>query len=128
MGKIIDKSVVHQRHFLRGYFSIFQPLHCMVVEVLDSPVSSPEALILLSRYMDNNYIGVINVPACYLDAVRTLLASFYSVLYDLPMKWEPEGGTVSWCEASLSIDSTPSFVSLSFFARPLKSACSTWRR
>ena len=53
----------------------------MVAWVLDALVPSPEAMILLSDYIDQNYIGVINVPAYCLDAVRTNWASFYSVLY-----------------------------------------------
>ena len=128
VGKIIDKSVVRQRHFLRGYFSTFMPLHCMVAEVLESPAPSPDAVILLSRYMDNNYIGVINVSPCHLDAVRTFLASFYSVLYDLPMKWEPEGDTVSWCEASLSTDSSLTLKGVPHTPLGPEDVCEMWHR
>ena len=78
--------------------------------------------------MDNNYIGVINVSACHLDAVRTFLASFYSVLYDLPMKWEPEGETISWCEASLSTDSSLTLKGVPHTPLGPDDVCEMWHR
>ena len=57
---------------------------------------------ILSRYMDNNYVCLFNVPEDSIDAVRELLKRFFATIYCIPMKWEPEGPSVTWCEGSLS--------------------------
>ena len=45
-------------------------------------------------------MALLDVPLHVHDAVRLFLCRFQSTAYDIPMKWEPGGDTVSWCEAS----------------------------
>ena len=52
----------------------------------------------LSRYMDNNYVCLFNVPEEMLGAVCELMQCFSR------MKWEPEGPCITWCEGSLSMN------------------------
>ena len=102
VGKIIDRSVCTQRKFLLQYFLNFRPIHCMIQE---TTVHNPETIdpsVLLTRYMDNNYIAVLNIPPGTVDALRTFFCLFHSTLYDIPMKWEPDGSAVTWCEGCLT--------------------------
>ena len=41
-------------------------------------------------------------PPDILPAVRSFLKLFYSHLYGIPMKWEPDGDSITWCEGSPS--------------------------
>ena len=89
VGKIIDRSLRTQRKFL----------------LQETTVQSPETTdpaVLLTRYMDNNYIALLNIPPATEDTLHTFFCLFHSTVYDIPMKWEPDGSTVTWCEACLT--------------------------
>ena len=48
-------------------------------------------------------IAVHNAPPPdILPAVRSFLKLFYSHMYGIPMKWEPDGDSITWCEGSPS--------------------------
>ena len=52
--------------------------------------------------MDTNYVALLNIPTTLHEPLRVFLCLFQSAIYDIPMKWEPEGNTVTRCEASLT--------------------------
>ena len=102
IGRIMDRSVRTQRKFLLQYFLNFCPTRCMIHETAVQFSQTIDPAVLLTRYMDNNYIALLNIPPATDDALRTFFCLFHSTLYDIPMKWEPDGSTVTWCEACLS--------------------------
>ena len=126
VGKIIDRSVRSQRKFLLSYFHDFNPLRCMLRETEVQHAVSDLPTILLTRYMDNSYVALLNVPHQLHDAVRLFVSRFPSAVYDIPMKWEPEGTTVSWCEASLTTAGT--LVLKGVPTTPDESALPLWHR
>ena len=101
-GKIIDRSVRTQRKFLLQYFLNFCPIHCMIQETTVQCPQTTDLAVLLTRYMDNTYIALLNIPPATEDALRTFFRLFHSTVYDIPMKWEPDGSTGTWCEACLT--------------------------
>ena len=55
------------------------------------PRASPETTdpaVLLTRYMDNNYIALLNIPPATEDALRTFFCLFHSTVYDILLSVE----------------------------------------
>ena len=100
----------------------------MVAEIRYTHDSTSDPAAFLARYMDNNYITVHNAPPHILPAVRSFLKLFYSHLYGIPMKWEPDRDSITWCEGSLS--NQGSLVLKGVPHQPLlpDSICSMWDR
>ena len=67
-------------------------------------------------------------PPDILPAVRSFLKLFYSHLYGIPMKWEPDGDNITWCEGSPS--NKGSLVLKGVPHQPLlpDSICAMWER
>ena len=126
----VDASaeVMQTRHFLLNYFQGFQPVKCMTAEIVHVHDSTSSPTIIVSRNMDNNYVCLYSVPEDLLDAVRELMTRFYAEIYQIPMKWEPEGNSITWCEAALS--TTGSLVLKGVPHQPLSpsSICAMWER
>ena len=90
-----------QHKFLMGYFSSVNPSKCIAAELRGlaskptvlSPSSPDRGVVLLSRYVDNIYITVVDVPLHVISSLVKFLDIFLSALYELPLKWEtsPEG-------------------------------------
>ena len=126
VGKIIDRSVRSQHRFLLSFFHDFNPLGCILRETEVQHPASDSLAILLTRYMDNNYVALLDVPHQLHDVVRFFLCRFQSTIYDIPMKWEPEGDIVSWCEAPLTTSGM--LVLKGVPTGPDKSAWQLWHR
>ena len=89
-----------------------------------SPSGPDRGVVLLSRYVDNIYITVVDVPSHVLSFLVSFLEIFLSALYELPLKWEtsPEG-YVTWCEASIHmIDDGPNLLMKGVKWQPLDRA------
>ena len=129
MGKIIDRSVRTQRKFLLQYFLNFRPIHCMIEETTVHSPETTDPSVLLTRYMDNNYIALFNIPPVTDDALRTFFCLFHSTVYDIPMKWEHDGSTVTWCEASLTTQGDLLLKGVAAHSNPhCPAVCPTWSR
>ena len=102
VGKSIDKSLDRQRPFLTNYFQTLQPIKCMVAEILQVHHTIQDPAIFLSHYMDNNYICLFNVLEDLRSAVRELGRCSLAQIYCIPIKLEPGGPCVTWCEGSRS--------------------------
>ena len=71
-------------------------------------VEDVSATVLFTRYMDNNYLGFCNVPKSLLPAVRHFVEIFQHILYQVPLKWEPESQFLNWGESSVMCTDTMS--------------------
>ena len=110
VGQVLTLAPKSQHKFLMGYFSSVNPSKCIAAELRGlaskptvlSPSSPDRGVVLLSRYVDNRYITVVDVPLHVISSLVKFLDIFLSALYELPLKWEtsPEG-YVTWCEASI---------------------------
>ena len=64
-------------------------------------------LALLSRYRDNVYISLANVPGHELELVKMILASILKNVFVLPLKWENHSDNVTLGEACIRSDVPP---------------------
>ena len=130
MGGYIAPKAQHE--FLMGYFSSVIPSKCMAAELKGlapkktvlSPMGPDRGVVLLSRYVYNIYITVVDVPFHVLFHLVRFLDIFFSALYKLPLKCEssPEG-YVTWCEASIHmIDDGPTLLMKEVKWQPLDRA------
>ena len=126
VGKIIDRAVHKERPFSHRIFPDFPTTQVYGGRNLVYSTSDPA--VFLATCMDNNCIAVHNAPPDMLPAVRSFLKLFYSRLYGIPMKWEPNGDKITWCEGLLS--NHGSLVLKGLPHQPLlpDSICSTWDR
>jgi len=65
--------------------------------VLDGFDSAPP-MILLSRYRDNIYFALANMPVDLRPSVRFGISDLLRFVYNIPLKWEPHGVAVAWGE------------------------------
>ena len=70
MGKIIDRSVRTRRRVLLQYLLNFRPTQCMIHETEVHFPETTELAVLLTRYMDNNYIALLNMPLAAMHPLR----------------------------------------------------------
>ena len=103
LGHIIQSAPRRQHFFLRNYFLHVDPIKCIVAETSHTQDRlSIEPAILLTRYMDNTYVGFCNIPHRVLGVARQFLVHLQQELYQVPLKWEPEGQFLSWGECCVS--------------------------
>ena len=100
-GKIVDQSIPKQQFFLRGYFANLNITQCMLADMRGDGTVNEEQSVLLTRYMDNMYQAVCNVPTHIHARLKRFLEILQHVVYNIKMKWEPEGLSVDWCDARL---------------------------
>ena len=119
--KIIAHTPQRDRSYAREFLQKLDPLHVVMGEVVTPqpwtpPLASaclyedvtgprdgnaPMPVVLFSRYRDNVYIAFVNVPECMHDCVRDSVAVVLRQIYGIPLKWEPQGTSVTSGEASL---------------------------
>ena len=58
-------------------------------------------MVLLSRYRDNIYVAMANVPDAILQFVRCSLPVLLRYVHNIPLKWEPHRTTVASGEGVL---------------------------
>ena len=104
-GHIIAAAPKRARPPLTAHFDMLNSTDVMLAETnflegcLPDPAPAPLAgpAVLLSRFMDNNYIGYVNFnPADACQQIVTFTQVFLDVLYNIPMKWEPSGPVNDW--------------------------------
>ena len=88
-----------------GYFANLHVTRCMLANMHGRTTTNADLAVLLTRYMDNMYQVVCNVPAHMHARLKHFLEIFQHVLYDMKMKWELDDLSVDWCAARLH--STP---------------------
>ena len=60
----------------------------------------------MGRYVDNIYMSAVDIPSQFRPTLEVFLDLFLTILYQLPLKWEPSSDArVSWLEASIHEDS-----------------------
>ena len=109
LGHIIQSAPKTQQYFWRKYFLNIPPLKCRIAETGAAvAVDYVPAAVLFTRYMDNTYLGICNVPESLLPAVRHFVEIFQHILYEVPFRWEPESQLLNWGECSVMCTDTPS--------------------
>ena len=103
------KNTAHlNKKLVRNFFASPKPLEPLVAECSTSahehempPELRPNKhrLALLSRYRDNLYICLANVPDHESELVKMILASILKNVYGIPLKWENHSKDVTWGEA-----------------------------
>ena len=107
-GHIIAAAPKRARPLLTAHFDTLNPRDVMLAETtfpkscLPDPALVTQAgpTVLLSRFMDNNYIGYVDFSSA--DACQQVVQFtqvFLDTLYNIPMKWEPSGPVNDWCES-----------------------------
>ena len=101
VGHIIQRSPRTQHAFLRNYFLQFDSVRCHMADVqVQGPVSNvPE--VMQTRYMDNAYVSLGNIPTNTETQLALFLEILHQAIYDIPMKWETTGVTADWCDTRL---------------------------
>ena len=102
-GTILDTAPPRDRPTVRTFFERFEPLtpirgeavsgwQSWVDTTLVKPLGEDETCmgVLLTRYKDNTYIFLVNVPEHCLKVLRHCVFCLLKSIYGIPMKWEPE--------------------------------------
>ena len=59
----------------------------------------------MGRYVDNIYMSAVDIASQFQPALEVFLDLFLTILYQLPLKWEPSpDARVSWLKASIHMD------------------------
>ena len=129
-GRIVDQSLPKQQYFLRGYFAHLDLHQCMLAETKYARTTTSTPTVLLTRYMDNMYQAVCNVPEHAHARIKCCLEILQHVVHRIKMKWEPEGCSVDWCDARLhsqpTLDLTIKGVPMGKGATPVTAAWAQW--
>jgi hypothetical protein len=95
---------------LRQYFADFDPIPPILAEIKTGALTDASdtkffdlPTIMLSRYRDNVYIVLIDIPNEHLPFLTQFLESLLQVVYGIPMKWEKTGSTVDWGESRIVV-------------------------
>ena len=106
-GHIIAAAPKRARPLLTAHFDTLNPRDVMLAETFSeswlpdpAPAAPAGPTVLLSRFMDNNYIGYVNFSSA--DACQQIVQFtqvFLDALYNIPMKWEPSGPVNDSCES-----------------------------
>ena len=107
-GHIITAAPKRVRPLLTAHFKTMNPREVMLAETSFfqgclpdlPPIEQAGPTVLLSRFMDNNYIGYVNFESATMRQQVVLFSQvFLDILYNIPMKWEPSGPVNDWCES-----------------------------
>ena len=64
---------------------------------------SAEPFVLFSRYRDNIYVAIANVPADIPPHLKFVISVFLRFIDNIPPKWKPHGQEVVWGESVLAL-------------------------
>ena len=86
----------NKRLLMQGFQNL-DALNGVVGEILSaatlgacaSPKPLPQLVVILSTYRDNIYIALVAVSPCYEAPLTFLIEQLTTVIYGIPMKWEP---------------------------------------
>ena len=92
---------------MREFYSDFSPVAALLGEMTSNekaptvePADAP--LCLVSRFHDNIYLLLCNVPIGCLPHVKQALSALLGVVYGIRLKWEPHSKYVTWGEGKIS--------------------------
>ena len=102
MTRNVDKARV------RSFFGDCTTLRCVVGECLANNGrvrrdGFPYPMVLVSRFRDNLYLLVCGVCLTLFPRLRCAIASLLNVVYRIKLKWEPEGMSVVWGVATVTV-------------------------
>ena len=107
LGVLLKNRPRKQRDRVREFYSDFSPVAALLGEMLSNeraptvqPFDAP--LCLISRFRDNIYLLLCNVPADSLPQVKQALSALLRVVYGIQLKWELHGEYVTWGEGKVS--------------------------
>ena len=66
-------------------------------------VHDPFPLVIISRYRDNIYICLANVPPSVSGAIAHAISILLHSIYGIRLKWEPHGDCYIWGEGSIGV-------------------------
>ena len=56
---------------------------------------------IVGRFRDNVYLMFIDVPKEALEHLTNMVGLIVKCIYDVPMKWDPDCESPSWCECEV---------------------------
>ena len=86
-----------------------KPLYSLVSEVIvhNKPnprfTHKPFFFVIISRYRDNIYICLANVPPSASGAIAHAISVLLHSMYGIRLKWEPQGECCVWGEGSIGV-------------------------
>ena len=85
------------KNLVRNFFARPNPLEPLVAggkehEMPQELRPNTHRLALMSRYRDNLYICLANVPKHKLELVKMILVSILKNVYGIPLQWENQSG------------------------------------
>ena len=102
---MIEHTPRRDRAYARNFLQTLDPLQAVMGELLTpAPWASPDdqtgnPLVLTSRYRDNIYLSLCNIPPHVRTQVLHALQVMLRQIYGIPLKWEPQTDRVVWGEA-----------------------------
>ena len=102
---VIEHTPRRDRAYARTFLQTLDPLQAVMGELLTpAPWASPgdqtgNPLVLMSRYRDNIYLSLCNIPPHVRTQVLHALQVMLRQIYGIPLKWEPHTDRVVWGEA-----------------------------
>ena len=100
LGVLLKNCPRKQRDRVREFYSDFSPVAALLGEMLsneEAPTVEPgdSPLCLISRFRNNIYLLLCNVPTSCLPQVKQAPSALLRVVYGIRLKWEPHGAYVA---------------------------------
>ena len=91
------------------FFENFDALNGVVGEILSvvkvgacaGPMPLSQPVVIMSRYRDNMYIALVGISPCFAAPLTFIIEQMTSIIYGIPLKWEPHGDVTTWGEAAV---------------------------
>ena len=94
---------------VRDFLRDVKPLYSLVSEIIAHRAPdprfthSPFPFVIISRYRDNIYICLANVPPSASGAIAHAISVLLHSIYGIHLKWEPHGERYIWGEGSTEV-------------------------
>ena len=100
---IVTHSPPRDKHLVSNFLDDAELLQCITMEAIkgfsidsNSPTHVTDPVTVLTRYRDNIYIILLNIPHCMHDGILVALEAFLKGTYGIPLKWEPISVLTPW--------------------------------
>ena len=87
-----------EKMFLQKNFLNFDAVGCQLAESTQLCEHSARASVLQTRFMDNAYLALCNVPTHTHHKLRQFVEILHQTIHNIKMKWEPTGVRADWCD------------------------------
>ena len=111
LQSIVRHSARKNRRLVMKSFESFDALNGKVGEILSTvkmaacagPMPLSQPVVIMSRYRDNIYVALVGISPCFAAPLTFIIEQMTSIIYGIPLKWEPHGDVTTRGEAAVTL-------------------------